>query len=265
MSLSNPLVSIITPSYNQGRFVEETIQSVLNQTYPYIEYIFVDGGSTDSTMDIVSKYRDKINVIIHEKDNGQADAINKGFLLAKGELVGWINSDDILYSDCVENIVKAYLKFPKGSIFYCSDLDIINEYGLILNSRKVKIKSRDYLLNYNYVLIQQGSFYKRKFIYEIGFLDINNFYCMDLALWLDLLQLGPIIDVSKGTSLSAFRIYDGTKTSTGNRKFLFNIKDVLLEKGSHVFSKNIIVRIYYYLLKLYIKDVFQRFKSIYKK
>ena len=83
----NILVSIITPSYNQGRFIEETINSVLTQTYPNIEYILIDGGSTDNTMDIVKKYEDNINIIVHEKDKGQSDAINKGFRLARGNIL----------------------------------------------------------------------------------------------------------------------------------------------------------------------------------
>src|SRR5438045_443911 len=100
--MENTKVSIITPSYNQGQFIEETILSVLNQTYQNVEYIVIDGGSTDNTLDVVNKYKDKIDVIISEKDNGQSDAINKGFKIAKGELIGWLNSDDALYPYCVE-------------------------------------------------------------------------------------------------------------------------------------------------------------------
>ncbi|OYU92630.1 MAG: glycosyltransferase, partial [Bacteroidetes bacterium B1(2017)] len=106
MTHLNLLFTIITPSFNQGEFIEATILSVLNQTYKNIQYIIVDGGSTDNTMDIVNKYRDSIDIIVHEKDKGQSDAINKGFKLSKGDLIGWINSDDILYPTCVENIIK---------------------------------------------------------------------------------------------------------------------------------------------------------------
>jgi glycosyltransferase involved in cell wall biosynthesis len=250
-----PLVTIVTPSFNQGNYVEATIKSVLNQTYPLIEYIFVDGGSTDQTMNIVEKYKYRIDVIIHEKDQGQADAINKGFKLAKGELVGWLNSDDIIYPQCIERIVDKYKYNPKGAVFYIPNLDWINETGKIIAQREVIIKDRNFLLNTNYLLIQPGSFYSKKLVEKVNYLDINNHYCMDLALWLDLLKFGPIFHIDSNEPMAAFRMYAGTKTDTGRIKFLMNIKKVLLQKGAKWYSRNIIVGIYYYSIKFKIKNV----------
>lgn len=248
---NNPLISLVTPSYNQGQFIEETILSVLKQTYKNIQYIVVDGGSTDNTMEVINKYRDQIDIIIHEKDKGQSDAINKGFKLAKGELVGWINSDDVLYPDCVEKIVELYNINPDGAIFYCSELDWIDEHGTFLTKKKIHISHRDYLLNNNSTLIQQGSFYSNKLVKKINYLDENIYYCMDLDLWLRLLNHGKIYQL-KGATYSAFRIYSGTKTDSGEAKFLRNIKEVILRHGGKWYSRNMI-RHYYYLFKLQIK------------
>lgn len=251
---SSPIVTIITPSYNQGQFVEETILSVLNQTYSNIEYIFVDGGSTDQTMQIVDKYRDSISILIHERDKGQADAINKGFKLANGELVGWINSDDILYPECVEKIVDLYLKNPAGAIFYSSQLDWIDKEGKFLARHIAKIPDRDYLLNENYVIIQPGSFYPLSLVKKVNYLDVSNHFCMDLALWLDLLKYGKIYYLDNHESLTAFRLHKGTKTDTGKISFLRNIRMVLISRGSKWYSKNIIKRIYIYSIKCKLKQ-----------
>lgn len=253
MNRAHPLVSIITPSFNQGQFVEETILSVLNQTYSNIEYIFVDGGSTDQTMQIVDLYRDKIDVVIHEKDEGQADAINKGLKLAKGKLVGWINSDDILYPECVERIVDVYSKNPDGAIYYSSHLDWIDKLGILIRKQTIIIPSRDHLLNENYVIIQPGSFYPLRLIEVVNYLDTDNYYCMDLALWLDLLNYGRIYYCDTDEPLAAFRLHEGTKTDTGKLDFLKNIKGVIRSRGSKWYSKNIIKRIYIYSIKSVIK------------
>lgn len=249
--IQQPLITIVTPSFNQGQFIEETILSVLNQTYKNIQYIVVDGGSNDNTMEVVYKYRDRIDIIIHEKDKGQTDAINKGFKLAKGTLVGWINSDDILYPECVEKIVELYNTNPDGAIFYCSELDWIDENGTFMTKRSIHIPNRDYLLNKNSTIIQQGSFYSYKLVKKINYLDESIYYCMDLDLWLRLLNHGRIYHL-KGETYSAFRIYSGTKTDTGKTKFLRNIKQVIVKHGAKWYSTNI-TRYYYYSFKLRIK------------
>ena len=255
MNDNNILVTIVTPSFNQGQFVEETIQSVLNQTYPNIEYIFVDGGSTDTTMEIAEKYKEQIDVIIHEKDKGQADAINKGFMLAKGELVGWINSDDILYPDCVEKIVELYQSNPDGAIFYHSYNDMIDEKGNPIKTYQHIIPNRQHLLQENYNVIQQGSFYNLRLVEKVNYLNIDNHYCMDLDLWLNLLKNGSII-YTQDTPHSAFRIYPGTKTDTGKEKFLINIYKILIKHGAKPYYPTIWHRIYVYFLKVKIKKIF---------
>jgi glycosyltransferase involved in cell wall biosynthesis len=243
----NPLISIITPSFNQGHLIEYTIKSVLEQSYQNIQYIVVDGGSTDGTAEVLSRYVDKIDIIIQEKDRGQSDAINKGFKLAKGELIGWINSDDLIESSCVEKIVKLYSEFSDGVVYYGNKLKIIDERGDFIRLVKIKTKNFRYLLNFNYSIIQQGSFYRKSDVMAVGYLDVNLHYCMDLDLWLKLLKYGKIYSVDE--AIASFRIYNGTKTTEGGEGFLLNIKETLSKHGLILLSMNNI-RLFIYLLKV---------------
>ena len=237
MQMNNNIkISIVTPSYNQGQFIEQTILSVLNQTYKNIEYILVDGGSTDNTMEIVNKYKDRIDIIISEKDKGQSDAINKGFKLATGKLAGWINSDDILYPDCVEKIVELYLNHPDGSIYYSAVLDRIDAQGKFIEKCTRKIVDKNYLLNTNYSVIQQGSFYERNALETVNYLDENIYYCMDLDLWLRLLDVGKIYYYQE-KSLAGFRRWEGTKTQQTGGKFLDDVINTINKHGAKAFSK----------------------------
>lgn len=250
----NKKISIITPSYNQGEFIERTIQSVLNQSYPNIEYIVIDGGSTDNTLEILERYKDRIDIIISEKDNGQADAISKGFRLATGELMGWLNSDDVFYPDCVEKIVELYNQQPGGAIYYHSMNDKIDEHDRLIETYQHIIPDAAHLIKENYSVIQQGSFYNAELLRKIDYLDPSNHYCMDLDLWLNLLKHGAIYH-TKDKPHSAFRIYPGTKTDTGQEKFLNNIHRVLKKHGAKPYHKTVWHTIHIYNLKVKIKKL----------
>lgn len=252
MDIRYPKISLITPSYNQGQFIEATIQSVLNQTYPNIEYIVVDGGSTDDTMAVVDRYRDRISTVIHERDQGQSDAINKGFRLATGDLVGWINSDDILYPDCVAEIVNLYRQHPDGAVYYGALNDWIDQQGWIIGTRRLVIPDRNYLLNHNYDLIQQGSFYPTRLVRQTGYLNDTIHFCMDLDLWLRLLRHGPIYAFTNH-AIAGFRKWEETKTSTGGRQFLHDIRTTLLRHGALPYSRAVL-KARYYDLKSQVKQ-----------
>jgi glycosyltransferase involved in cell wall biosynthesis len=246
-------ISIVTPSYNQGQFIENTILSVLNQTYKNIEYILVDGGSTDNTMDIVNKYRDKIDIVISEKDKGQSDAINKGFKLSSGTLVGWINSDDILYPQCVENLVKAYLKEPNAAIYYNPQLDFIDAGGHLLRVYNRPVPNKKHLLSVNSAVFQPTSFYNNEILNKINYLDETIHYCMDLDLWLRLLDYSFIVAISNEAQ-GAIRRWEGAKTSTGQIKFLKEIKQILIKHGDKPYSK-LIIKIYYQVSRVRLKQL----------
>ncbi len=234
-----PKVSIITPSFNQGNFIRATIESVLAQTYANIEYILIDGGSTDDTMAVVGEYHDRIDVIVHERDHGQSDAINKGFRLATGDLVGWINSDDLLYPDCVERIVALYRTHADGAIFYGAYSDWIDRDGQLTGFRHLPIPNRAYLLNQRADFVQQGSFYATRYVRAVGYLDETIHYCMDLDLWLKLLTKGPIY-CDNGPAMAAFRRWEATKTSTGGGRFLRDIRQTLRRHGASSFAPTVI-------------------------
>ncbi len=253
-------VSVITPSYNQGKFIERTILSVLNQTYKNIEYIIIDGGSTDETMDVVERYRDRIDIVVHEKDKGQSDAINKGFKLATGDLVGWINSDDILFSDCVENIVALATEKPDGCIYYPAMINLIDANDKVTGTIEKYITGKSTLTQKDYDLIQQGSFYRTEAVRKVNFLDEKKHYCMDLDLWLKLLDHGNIYYYDK-TSLAAFRMWEDSKTSTGGLKFFKDIKQTLRMHNMQAFSPNN-QRLHWYMFKATIKGMIAKQKRV---
>jgi glycosyltransferase involved in cell wall biosynthesis len=111
-----PKISIVTPSYNQGKFLRETIESVLNQDYPNLEYFIIDGGSTDNSIEIIHEYKDRVDWWVSEKDNGQSGAINRGFMKSTGDLFNWINSDDILFPGALFRIAAAFEQNPHADL-----------------------------------------------------------------------------------------------------------------------------------------------------
>jgi glycosyltransferase involved in cell wall biosynthesis len=245
-------VSIITPSFNQGAFIEETIRSVLNQRYSNIEYIVVDGKSTDNTIAVINKFKNLISKLIIEKDTGQSSAINKGFKLATGELVGWINSDDVLNENCVSEIVNIYKENKNAAIIYGSKIEFINSKSETIGQHSIIIKGKSDILK-NYSIIQPGSFYKTEYIRAINYLNINLHYCMDLDLWLRLLNLGPILSYDS-SPLAKFRKYLTNKSSTGGISYSREKRKILFRNGLNIFSF-LIMRTYYQDLKYLFKSI----------
>ncbi len=163
-------ISIITPSYNQGKYLEQTIQSVLNQTHSNIEYLVIDGCSTDNSIDIIKKYEEKISYWISESDDGQADAINKGFRHSNGDFVCWVNSDDILYPDYVTKRVQQFKENPNVDMIY-GDI----EQGLDLSNKRLRkgrqTSIKDMLKYAKCPIPQQSAMWRRGVIEKIGYLD----------------------------------------------------------------------------------------------
>ena len=163
-----PLVSIITVVYNGASTIEQTIQSVINQTYKNIEYIIIDGASNDGTQDIISKYNDNIALFVSEKDNGIYDAMNKGIGLANGEIIGIINSDDWYETDAVENTVKAFSKSTSISVVY-GDINLVESNGEIRKHNQVPFAH----LSYEMSVSHPATFVKRSVYEKYGHFDIS--------------------------------------------------------------------------------------------
>ena len=182
-----PLVTVVTPSFNQASFLEETINSVLNQTYPNIEYIIMDGGSSDGSLEIIKKYASRLAHWVSEKDRGQTDAINKGFALAKGEVLAWLNSDDTLLPNAIEEAVAYLSEHPDTGMVY-GDANYIDEKSKVIG--KFPAAETDLpRLRRGYVHIpQQASFFRKSLWEQVGPLDPDFFFAMDYDLWVRLAE-----------------------------------------------------------------------------
>jgi glycosyltransferase involved in cell wall biosynthesis len=213
---NRPLVSIVTPSYNQGEFIEETILSVLNQTYDNIEYIVMDGGSKDNTVDILKKYSDKITWV-SEKDNGQAHAVDKGIKASKGEIIGWLNSDDTFYPEAVEVMVDYFTKYKDISVIY-GEGDYTKKDSSFLCKYTTYDFSRDVLESECYIC-QPSTFFTRKIYDKVGGIDQSLQMCMDYELWIRMAQETDFLHIQD--TIATSRLYDENKT-LGQRDRVYN-------------------------------------------
>ena len=212
-----PGISIVTPSYNQGKYLEETIRSVLLQNYPDLEYLIIDGGSSDETLKVIEKYKEFITYWVSEPDNGQSQAINKGFMKCTREFVNWICSDDLLCKDAFTKVAPI-IAAKKGILLLGSGYRIDEKSGIIDRIRSSEINDFNKLVDIRRFwragnsIIQQSTLYPAEAIKKAGFLTESNYYTMDYELWGKLMIQGiPVFrtDVPVGM----FRWYGGQKTS----------------------------------------------------
>lgn len=205
-----PKISIVTPSYNQGQFLEETIRSVLLQNYPNLEYIIMDGGSTDNSVEIIKKYEPWLTYWVSEKDNGQAEAIYRGFEMSSGDILGWINSDDYYLPGAFYEVAKIFgandtAEVLLGGCLYirANGKQISKNYGLL--------QSYNNLLQVGMFTSQPSTFWKRSAYILVGGVDSLLQFCMDYDLFLKLQKRSLPIKTSK--MLSAYRFHDETKST----------------------------------------------------
>lgn len=185
-----PSVSIITPSYNQAEFIEDTILSVLGQDYPDLEYLIVDGGSTDGSVDIIRKYDSDLAWWVSEPDEGQASAINKGMSKANGEIVAWLNSDDFYLPGAVSQAVAAFNGNPEAGMVF-GDAVTVNEQGKPLKELVFPDWQLEDLVAFR-IICQPSVFMRRELFAHVNGLEQNYHFMLDHHLWIRIAELKPI-------------------------------------------------------------------------
>jgi len=217
-----PRITIITPSFNQADFLEETIQSVLGQAYPNLQFGIVDGGSTDGSSKIIEHYRDRLDFAIIEKDRGQTEAINKGINRADGEIIGWLCSDDTLLPGALNAIGKHFAEHPQDD-WVAGACRVIDSQG---NDMETVKPGGDFTLSgvllrsdeRPFSLPQPGVYWRRSVHDELGPLDGSLHYCMDFEFWLRLIRSGrrpTLID----TELATYRLHEASKSCAAPQGF----------------------------------------------
>jgi glycosyltransferase involved in cell wall biosynthesis len=227
------IATIVTPSFNQAEFLEETILSVLNQDYSHIEYIIVDGGSTDGSLEILKRYADRLSWWVSEKDQGQTDAINKGFSHAHGEILAWLNSDDTYEPGAVSAAVDFLRSRPEIGMVY-ADTNLIDKNNRIIG--RFPSAQTDYRrLRHGFVHIpQQSAFFRADLWKKVGPLDPTFYFAMDYDLWVRLARFAPIRYVP---SLWAnFRLHASGKTIAADDRCWPEMLKVHFREGGSWFS-----------------------------
>lgn len=212
-------ISIITPSFNQGQFLEQTIDSVLSQNYPNLEYIIIDGASTDNSVEIIKKYEKHLHFWTSEKDNGQSDAINKGLKYASGEIINWLNSDDYYEQDSLKKV--AHYFEDENTLVVAGKSNIWKNIKICKQSTGTDIyNSVEKTIGFARI-DQPETFFSKKAIDKMGFLNANLHYVMDREWWIRYLLIFGLDSIKKTNDILVnFRIHDNSKTNNFQEAFM---------------------------------------------
>jgi len=210
----DPLVSVVTPSYNQARFLEETIRSVLAQDYPHVEYLLVDGGSSDGSLEIIRKYADELAWWVSEPDRGQTDAINKGFAQAQGDIFAWLNSDDTYEPGAISEAVAFLQSHPQVGMVY-GDANFINAQGEVIGKFNAQQTNLKRLRRGGVYIPQQSAFWRAALWQQVAPLDSSVYFAMDYDLWVRLAKITELRYLP-GRIWANFRLHGDAKTITAD-------------------------------------------------
>ena len=228
-------VSIIIPSYNQGQFIEETLNSIIGQEGIEKEIIIMDGGSNDATVDVIKKYEKHIHLWVSEKDKGQSHAINKGFAKATGDVICWLNSDDLFVENALSKVISYFeenkdIKFVQGQV-----INFSSEHEEIIAAERIDDKEMIKRVAFH----QPGVFWKREILATTGFIDESLYYCMDYDLWMRFFfnfKLGYI-----DQPLAKFRIHDSSKTNDNPIKMYYEYRKIVCRFFNSVSAESVAV------------------------
>lgn len=203
-----PVISIVTISFNQARFLAAAIESIIGQGYDNLDYIVVDPGSTDGSRTIIERYRDRIATVILDPDAGPADGLNAGFAAARGEIFGYINADDLLLPGALDTVARAFAARP-GTGIVCGNGVMIDEHGRSVRTMQTSRFSLTAMGHGAMTFVQQGKFFRRSAFERAGGFNTANRSCWDGELLVDMALAGAAV-ANIPDRLGAFRLYEGT-------------------------------------------------------
>ena len=208
-------VSVITPSFNQSAFLKQTMDSVLDQAIPGMEYVVIDGGSTDGSVDLIRSYEDRLTGWVSEKDRGQADAVNKGVSRTHGDVIGWLNSDDYYLPGALAKALDYLSAHPDADAVY-GDVISINGEGKMINVMRFDQYSAEDLMTFR-VISQPGVFFRRSAWEKAGGLDLSYHFMLDHHLWLRMITRGKFVYLPE--PLAAARFHEAAKNRAHTEDF----------------------------------------------
>jgi glycosyltransferase involved in cell wall biosynthesis len=207
-----PRISIVTPSFNQAEFLERTILSVLNQNYPNLEYIIIDAGSKDNSVEIIRRYEGLLAFWVSEKDNGHADALNKGFRKASGEIFAWLNSDDLYAPDALHRVALRFKDRKNADVVYGNLYRISPNDQIVSETRLAPFSARGYLYG-GCDLPQPSTFWRKDLFFSVGELKLDYVFSMDTDLFYRFVLAGGQFEFLRDF-VACFRLHASSKTST---------------------------------------------------
>lgn len=222
--MESPLVSVVTPSYNQGQFIRATIESVLNQNYPHLEYIIMDGGSTDETAAVVKDYASRLT-FISERDRGQSHAINKGFHMARGTILSWLNSDDVFLPNAIRAGVDGFRVNPAAGAIYGEGYQMDREGNITSRFPHTESPNLWKLVYLSDYILQQAVFFRKDVLDDVGYLNEDLHYTMD---WDLLIRIGLKYGLAYIPEyIGCLREYPEAKSFSGGPRRIREIREML--------------------------------------